>query len=643
MKQLVLCIVLAYLPIACYGQQIGQSPSPIPSPAQRSTAQPFLRGELGEGALAPRTGMFQETGDLQQQLLSLESYLGSRRGLIEIPPNAPAGWWMGIANSSVRFIDDRGNSLPDAWGITSLNSGTGFKTGLANGILVRSTETEAASPDRYNGFVNMQFHYDAAQGGVNSYNSKIGRKTDYFNVLATSEMRTVGQKSGIASLMNSFSDGDTMGIQTGITQFGGYDTFGDEQTEGVRIQIQQGSASSLASGGIFEGTVKSISRQSLAYAASRDEYSLGEHRIIRDLDNSYGAGSIASIDNSNGSPNTVTITGRGTEWTKFGVGVHTHWNNLDAGGGVTDTNLAFCFDPLKSDGYDVCFPVGQILDNTHLTLNMIACGTGHNTHWPSSWPHSGSYRIFGAAWPTKADLADHTITAPDLSGLGVGHRIDQVLAYNMQTIGEWIVVSRHIGFPKQGGGLFISNWGTAPSPEMDYGVAVSGAFDTAFDFQPSNAPSGVPNYFARFYADPASKLLFDSIGVQRPAPEVALWRLRDAAGAAHVMLSFARDSATSCLLDRTLCVSPNGTVTAGRIGQQQADDYAGTITISGTDSGKADFKVPFQSNPVCTLTPTSDPSEVGTYWVSTSRTSVSAQIRNPGRITFNFICVGNPI
>jgi hypothetical protein len=647
MKLLQLLTLLIICCSAMLGQQQQASQSASKAPAFSSTQpsqldQPFLHGEQEFAGPLGQSESASGPGDIRGRLESLKSYLGSRRGLIEIPPNAAAGWWEGMGASNIRFFDDRGNSLPTSMGVNSTGSSNGAKTGYNNALLIRATETEPSSSERYTGFINLQLHYAAAQGGFNNYNGKSGTKTDYINLLATSEMRTVGQKTGIGSVLSSFSNGDTMGIETNITQYGGYDTSGDEQTEGVRVQIQQGSAGALDSGGIFEGVATAISRNKLTYSAKRDERTLGEHRIIRDLDRSYGFGTILSVANSGGSPNTVKVTGNGTHWSELGVRGHTLWNNLAVGGGVTQTNLVFCFDPLKSDGYDMCFPVSEINDDSHLTLNMIAYGTAWNTSWPSTWPVAGRYRRYGAAWSTEIDIANHTITAPDLSGIQSGHRIDQVLAYNTQTIGQWICMSRHTGIPGKGGGVLIWNWGTAESPEMGFGVGVSGAFESAIAFQDSNQKSGVPIYFAKFFSEPGSKILFDSSTARNPSPQVALWRLKDSAGAAHVMLSFFRDTATTCVLDSSLCVSAGGSVAAKRIGQLESNDYAGTVKVAGGTSATANFKQPFRSIPVCTLTPTSDPSDLGAYWVSSSSSSVTVHVRRAGDLLFNYMCVGNP-
>jgi hypothetical protein len=290
----------------------------------------------------------------------------------------------------------------------------------------------------------------------------------------------------------------------------------------------------------------------------------------------------------------------------------------------------------------MCFPVHEVVDDTHITLNLTCVGMQQNAGWPAAWPTLGTYRIYGAAWPTTVDIETHTITAPDFSAITKGDKIDQVLAYNMQVIGEWIAMSRHIGFPGGGGGIHITNWGTRESPRMGFGLGVSGAFDTALAFQGSNAHSGVPNYLATLYSDPTSNVLLDSSPVRNPGPQIALWRARDKSGASHLMLSLLRETGSVCLVDTSLCVTVTGEVAAHQLGQVEAGDYAGTISIQGATAATVEFKRPFQSVPVCSLTPTTDPTDAGAYWVTTSKSSVTANVHRATKVTFDYVCVGNP-
>lgn len=64
----------------------------------------------------------------------------------------------------------------------------------------------------------------------------------------------------------------------------------------------------------------------------------------------------------------------------------------------------------------------------------------------------------------------------------------------------------------------------------------------------------------------------------------------------------------------------------------------GTVSVSASTSGSYTFSTPYESAPFCTITPTSSPSSVGVYWVTTSTTAVTANVTTSGTITFNFVC-----
>jgi len=77
-----------------------------------------------------------------------------------------------------------------------------------------------------------------------------------------------------------------------------------------------------------------------------------------------------------------------------------------------------------------------------------------------------------------------------------------------------------------------------------------------------------------------------------------------------------------------------------------ASDTAGTITITNpATTASVSFTTPFGSNPVCTLTPTSDQiSTIVNSWVTVSTSAVTANVHTtPGSsITFAYHCMGNP-
>jgi hypothetical protein len=82
----------------------------------------------------------------------------------------------------------------------------------------------------------------------------------------------------------------------------------------------------------------------------------------------------------------------------------------------------------------------------------------------------------------------------------------------------------------------------------------------------------------------------------------------------------------------------------GHLGQKNLPgDLAGTITITSAETSHS-FRRAFNSSPVCTLTPASDPLETITWWVTSTSTSLTAHVRRNGQkgITFNYQCIGNP-
>jgi hypothetical protein len=67
-------------------------------------------------------------------------------------------------------------------------------------------------------------------------------------------------------------------------------------------------------------------------------------------------------------------------------------------------------------------------------------------------------------------------------------------------------------------------------------------------------------------------------------------------------------------------------------------EESGTISINDSTSASSAFTTKWASPPVCTLTPTSDPHAIGGYWVTSSTSTVTANVHYAGRITFNFRC-----
>ena len=78
------------------------------------------------------------------------------------------------------------------------------------------------------------------------------------------------------------------------------------------------------------------------------------------------------------------------------------------------------------------------------------------------------------------------------------------------------------------------------------------------------------------------------------------------------------------------------------LNQTSGHDVAGTIVIASGTSASVSFAMPFSSAPICTLTPASDPTSVGGWWVTATGSGITANVKNAGAITFNYVCAGNP-
>ncbi len=94
--------------------------------------------------------------------------------------------------------------------------------------------------------------------------------------------------------------------------------------------------------------------------------------------------------------------------------------------------------------------------------------------------------------------------------------------------------------------------------------------------------------------------------------------------------------------------SSNGTINLAKIAftaagshintQGASTDVAGTIAISSATSASHSFSTNYTNAPTCVITPITDPTSVGVWWVSTSTSAVTANIKSSGSITFNYVC-----
>jgi hypothetical protein len=89
-------------------------------------------------------------------------------------------------------------------------------------------------------------------------------------------------------------------------------------------------------------------------------------------------------------------------------------------------------------------------------------------------------------------------------------------------------------------------------------------------------------------------------------------------------------------------VGGNATVGAHLDSGASNSDLDGTITINSAASATQTFATAFGVAPSCVIVPTSDPTSVGTWWVTTTTSAVTAHVHTSGTITFNYHCSGNP-
>jgi hypothetical protein len=67
-------------------------------------------------------------------------------------------------------------------------------------------------------------------------------------------------------------------------------------------------------------------------------------------------------------------------------------------------------------------------------------------------------------------------------------------------------------------------------------------------------------------------------------------------------------------------------------------DTAGTLTIAGGTSSSYTFLGTYNSPLSCVLTPLADPTEIGTYWATTTNTTLTANVKVAGNMSFSYQC-----
>jgi hypothetical protein len=72
----------------------------------------------------------------------------------------------------------------------------------------------------------------------------------------------------------------------------------------------------------------------------------------------------------------------------------------------------------------------------------------------------------------------------------------------------------------------------------------------------------------------------------------------------------------------------------------QQEDLAGQLTINGGTSTSFTFSTTYTNAPMVVVTPTSDPTAIGGYWVTSTNTGFTINMKNSGTIAFSYHVIG---
>jgi hypothetical protein len=343
-----------------------------------------------------------------------------------------------------------------------------------------------------------QIAYQSLAGGnYNTTSVPTGFQSLRAGLLQSYTGSTVARNFGIAQTMNGFAGGELDGVSCETNAYGGYIAFGEEPATCFRAEQNQAPLTD-GQGGVWavaSNTNPGTGTVTFPTPTSNAE-TLGESRFIRDLSNPYSTGTYTLGSCTAG---VCTLNGVGTTWGSISgfVGTHTTYNNFAAGGNLLTTNLCFAINQngssIGASTYpDTVFPIITGISNTQLTVGLQ--GVGVVPGW--TYAASGNYAITGCAYPTSVSVAANSFTAGDVSGIGAGHPLDQVVAYNGDWWGTQIIQNRSIGRSGYGGGALIEDTSPANGPNFGYGIQVEGGYNLGLAFVPAGTRKGsVPIYF----------------------------------------------------------------------------------------------------------------------------------------------------
>lgn len=384
--------------------------------------------------------------------------LSGANGMVVVPSTLGAGWSLTGIPSNCTVYDFRGVGGSTQ---TAYSHGAGFYgryTQVGSGLQI-------VSP--------MLIEFDAYAGGVNSWPGGAATKTQWQGLRIQGRGRTIGERKGIEINLATTGKGDSIGIMASSFDSGGYNTGGDEGSEGGRFMSMQGDSS--ADGGFPRGSVASVSGNIVTGTwTSGTNANLGEQRPLINISRGvYNTGTVASISVT-GSPVVCTINGSGTSWSTLGTGAK------------TDLFLEIAGNSSGTTKHVV--PVTSITDDTHLVVEYSLAEIGATCYSPSM-VISGAYNIYkggmvaSLASPLSGSL---DATAVNLNSGGgnflAGDTIQQPLGYNYHGSGVYSVISRVVG-EQQGSGFYTHNVGT---PAFRDAFRASGSFVNGISFDSGN-------------------------------------------------------------------------------------------------------------------------------------------------------------
>jgi hypothetical protein len=654
MKRSAIAIVLALAVSPCLAQNNTASGNAAQAPAPAQVASPAsLPGFVGLKSFnaEPAGGQLDEITNRWLNWAHEPAAEGAIRPHefiwvdSQTPANAKSLLSAYIFDSAHRILDFRGTNCMDDHGTFTVTD---------NALCIEAVETEhdPVWKDHWAYRAAVHIGYDSMKGGVYDYTGLKGGKSTRVPLLITNETHTAAQNFGEYFTQTGYAGGELIGI--GITQkdIGGFIGNGQESNEGVRIDQSQGPWND-GFGGTWSAKNAEVNTADgmVKFTPDKFPFTLGETRFIRDLNSAYSKGSYTNVNCAGMRPSTCRITGEGTEWTSIPgfVGVHTKFDDLEHTGPILSSNLVFCAVPAASNkqnngypkggsGFDFCVPVTEGVDANTLTVNLYFRSTANNTTW--TWPTSGEYVIYRGAYPTEVDIEHNTFKAGDVSGIGQGHLLDQVMAYNSDFAGILVLQRRTIGRPNFGSGVDIYNASPPDAPIMGQGLSITGGYQSAICIGCINSETK-PVYNVKTGTPGSIEWLDWSLGDS----EQVFLGYRSSPGKIESAITYNRGPASAnpgLGFYGKSRITPSGEGEFAHLDQAEGRDIGGTIEIRGGTSGSVRFSMPYAKAPVCTLTPTSNPSSIGAYWVSTSATEIHANVSNSGSIVFSYTCVGSP-